>query len=317
MTDTRRDAQAIETEAAHWLARQDGDDWNGKLQSELDAWLGADTRHRVAWLRLRAAWREADGLAARMQERRPRPVAAPRRFLHPSMWQVAAGLLLTAGLGALLMLVPVGERGPEYATRVGEKRIVALGDGSHITLNTSTRLRTAPDGGRAVWLADGEAYFDIAHDPAHPFTVDAGDIRITVLGTRFTVRRDHGSTRVLVEQGRVRVSEGLASVELARNDEALARAGHLERSAHSDAQTERRLAWREGRIVFDSTTLGDAATEFNRYNERKLVVADPAAARLVIGGSFAPNNIDGFTRLLESGFGLHAERRGNEIILSR
>lgn len=312
MTD-ERDAQAVETEAAHWLARQDGDGWNSTLQRELDAWLQADTRHRVAWLRLRAAWHRADGLAGHAPQR----PAVPRRFLHPSMWQIAAGLLLAIGLGALLTMAPAGRRGLEYATRVGENRIVALGDGSRITLNTATRLRAARDGGRTVWLERGEAYFDIAHDPAHPFIVEAGGSRITVLGTRFTVRHDEKGTRVLVEQGRVRVSEGRASVELVRNDEATLRGGQIERSVHSDAQTGQRLAWREGRIVFDGTTLLDAAAEFNRYNERKLVVADPALGRLVIGGSFAPGNVDGFARLLEQGFGLHAERRGKDIVLSR
>jgi transmembrane sensor len=69
--------------------------------------------------------------------------------------------------------------------------------------------------------------------------------------------------------------------------------------------------------VFDQITLGEAIAEFNRYNDRKLVITDPEAASLRIGGSFAPSNIDGFVRLLEQGFGLQAERGTSQIVISR
>lgn len=313
MSETARNAHTIEAEAAAWLARQDGAGWSALRQQELDAWLDADTRHRVAYLRLRAAWKEADALAGEAPGRARKPATLPRF----SPWRIAAGVVLAVALGAQLVWMTGRQDVQHYATRVGESRIVALDDGSRIMLNTDSQLRAVADGGRKVWLERGEAYFDVAHDPARPFIVEAGDSRVTVLGTRFTVRRTGDGVRVLVAQGRVRVASGGASVELAPNEEALAHDDTIARATHTAAQTGQRLAWREGRIVFDGTSLADAAAEFNRYNERKVVVSDPAVAGIAIGGSFAPANVDGFVRLLEQGFGLNARRDGNDIVISR
>lgn len=335
MEQANKTAASIEDQAAQWLARQDGARWEASAQAELDAWLDADVHHRVAYLRLRAAWRRADALGGAAGGAAPvfapefvsapalvpaaRPAPAPGPF---PAWRLAAGLLLACGLGAALAPDLGWRQGERYATRTGENRTVALADGSRLTLNTATRLRAAPDGQRKVWLDRGEAYFDIAHDPAHPFVVEAGTSRVTVLGTRFTVRRDGESVLVLVEQGRVRVSARDAAlapeqvVELVRNQEARAEAGHIRRAERSQVQTEQRMAWRAGRIVFDGATLGEAVAEFNRYNERQLVLADRSAAALPIGGSFAPSNLDGFVRLLEQGFGLQAQRGSERIVLS-
>jgi len=311
MDDKRSERETIEDAAAHWLAREDGTDWSPELARVREDWLRADTRHRVAWLRLRAAWQEADALRGE-DVSRPQAHSALPRF---STWRIAAGVLLAVALGA--WLAPLGGAPVDrYATRIGENRIVALADGSRVTLNTGTRLRAAKAQGRHVWLDDGEAYFDVAHDPAAPFVIEAGASRITVLGTRFTVRRDAGRVRVLVEQGRVRVSERGASVELARNEEAVAQDGRIVRAAHDGQALDQRMAWRAGRIVFDQTSLADAAAEFNRYNEQRIVVTGPAA-QIAVGGSFAPTNVDGFVRLLEQGFGLKSERRGRDIVVSR
>ena len=185
-------------------------------------------------------------------------------------------------------------------------------------MNTATRLRTVVDAStRQVWLERGEAYFDVAHDRARPFVIQAGTRRITVLGTRFSVRLDGAGMRVLVEEGRVRVAEGGKEVVLAANAAAELSRGRIMLSKKSVAQVRSQLGWREGRLTFDQMSLGQAAAEFNRYNARKLVIDDPAVAAMGIGGSFAPTNVDGFTRLLEQGFGLRVERSGDQIKISR
>ncbi|MFQ6309810.1 FecR/PupR family sigma factor regulator [Lysobacter capsici] len=57
-------SRQIERAAAAWLARRDGGDWSPDDQAQLDAWLAQSTAHRVAWLRLRAAWNQSDRLKA-------------------------------------------------------------------------------------------------------------------------------------------------------------------------------------------------------------------------------------------------------------
>lgn len=57
-------SRQIERAAAAWLARRDGGDWSPDDQAQLDAWLAQSTAHRVAWLRLQAAWNQSDRLKA-------------------------------------------------------------------------------------------------------------------------------------------------------------------------------------------------------------------------------------------------------------
>lgn len=57
-------SRQIERIASAWLARRDGEQWSAVDQSQLDAWLHESTAHRVAYLRLDAAWRQSDRLKA-------------------------------------------------------------------------------------------------------------------------------------------------------------------------------------------------------------------------------------------------------------
>jgi transmembrane sensor len=73
------------------------------------------------------------------------------------------------------------------------------------------------------------------------------------------------------------------------------------------------LGWRNGVIVFDSTQLSAAAAEFNRYGGKKLVIADSAAAKLKIEGTFQLNNVEAFADAVQVAFGLRVETRPDEI----
>ena len=70
-------------------------------------------------------------------------------------------------------------------------------------------------------------------------------------------------------------------------------------------------------LVFKHTTLADAAAEFNRYNREKLVIADPAAAKLTIDGTFPTNDVGAFTDAAQTIFGLQVKNHGDEIVISR
>ena len=330
------EAQRIESVAADWLARRDSGAWTDTDQQALDAWIAASIAHRVAWLRLSSAWERGDRLGALRTPGIPMPAPSPApppqpqaarpasRLSRFSLQRIAAGVLVAAAATAWFGWQYMHEeQGQQYATAVGARQSVALADGSRLTLNTATQVRTAVnDSGRKVWLDAGEAYFDIAHDKKRPFVVIAGDRRITVLGTRFLVRRQGEQVNVTVEEGRVQIASahpGAKSAEptvLTRNQAAVTHADNVLVMSKATKQVDDELSWREGKLVFDQTTLADAAAQFNRYNTRQLVIADPAIAQVRIGGSFDANNMSGFVALLKQGFGLAAHERGNEIRIS-
>ena len=320
----------IEERAADWIAERDRalseGAWTPAREALLDAWLAESTAHRVAWLRLDAAWRQADRLVALKDARvaapaeRAEPVASrgwlrtPRRV----RWAVAAPMALAFGL-ALVFGLHLTSGAQKYESDLGAREIVALKDGSHVTLNTATRVRAeVAAGSREVWLDGGEAYFEIVHDAAHPFVVHAGRHDITVLGTKFTVRRDGDDVRVMVSEGRVQVAAGKAPpTVLARNDAAIAEPDSVLVTHRTPQQIQAGLGWLQGKLVFDQLTIADAAREFNRYNRKQLVIDDPEAARIEIGGVFDADNVDAFARLLRVGFQLDVQAHGDEIHIGR
>jgi transmembrane sensor len=82
------------------------------------------------------------------------------------------------------------------------------------------------------------------------------------------------------------------------------------------SETQEKLSWRSGTLMFRDQTLAEAAAEFNRYNERQIVISDPAIQNLKIEGNFRATNVDAFVRLLESGFPVHATQKDSQILLS-
>ena len=81
------------------------------------------------------------------------------------------------------------------------------------------------------------------------------------------------------------------------------------------AEAAQQVDWRSGMLFFRDTTLAEAATEFNRYNARKIVIGDAAVGDLRIGGNFRWANAEGFVRLLEQGFPVRAEYSREQIVL--
>lgn len=347
-TDRHADAGRA---AADWLARRDGGAWTDADEVALARWLAADTAHRVAFLRLQAAWDESgrlQALGAGWQARQAPPrgwwqgtpqarreqmlqamagrgratTATPRRRTLPLAF---TALLVLAG--GLALGWAWQQRDPAattaYAASLGEMREVALADGSHATLASDSRLEVRLGRReRHVAMLRGEAFFDVARDPRRPFVVDAGGRRVVVVGTRFSVRSDERSLRVVVTEGTVRLQANperadsrpsallpAGSMALVRDDGVLVRSMPL-------AEAEGLLGWRQGLLVFRDATLADAAAEFNRYNARKIVIADARAGDLRVGGSFRWDNADGFARLLERGFPVRAEVSPERIVLA-
>ena len=306
--------------AAAWLAREDRDLTPAET-SELRQWLAASTLNRVAYLRLKASWQRADRLSALKNP--ATSIAEPSSFLaRPRLLAAIAAvlLLLAAGAGGWRLW-----RGPSeqvFATAVGKMQAVRLADGSRMELNTDTRVRTDVTAARRIVTLDsGEAYFDVVHDAARPFTVYAGNRRITDLGTKFSVFRNGDDVRVTVQEGRVKVD---VLDRPAVDAPVVAEAGHTVMAkgsetlvfAKPDAGISSDLAWRSGMLVFNQQTLADAAEQFNRYNSRKIVV-EGKARRIRIGGSFKADNVDVFVLLLHRGFGLSVDNQGTRIVVSR
>ncbi|QWC57458.1 DUF4974 domain-containing protein [Erythrobacter sp. 3-20A1M] len=302
-------AREIEQTAASWLVRREQPDWSAEQDAALQQWIAESMEHRAAFWRLEIGWEATERLAAMRSSERPE--RRHFRWLAPAV-AIAASLLIVCSV-AILALSSNGTKPPkmvEVATAVGARKQVDLTDGSQITLNTDSTMRTSlAEGERRVWLDRGEAFFDVAHDANRPFTVFAGHSKVTVLGTKFSIRRDGDTTIVTVAQGRVRVQDLSANEDqratvITAGDMIAARGTSMLVAKQSTQWVEDSLSWRQGVLTFDQVTLEDAAREFNRYNRRQILIRDPQAAAIRIGGSFDAHDIDAFARLLRTAFGL-------------
>lgn len=320
-----RRATDIEQQGARWIMLREQPDWSLEDQLALDSWMNESMAHKAAYWRLEHGWREADRIASLGETGKPLP-ALP--FLKRRSWipAAAAAAVLAAIVGGAMELGeperPAVLVAQKFSTAIGGRRLVPLTDGSKVELNTASSVRTSvTPKSREVWLDRGEAYFEIAHQNGRPFVVHAGSRTVTVLGTKFSVRRDGDTVTVSVVEGRVRVEDAIEpdavpAAIITAGDVAVARGTSTLLAAKSEDRVVSALAWRGGMVDFDRTSLADAVAEFNRYNSKKIVIGDSETAEIRIGGTFQVSNVDAFVRLLHDAYGIHVEPHADGVKIS-
>ncbi len=321
-TESEIDALSLRSEASERvLKRQLSIAWSDYDQAELDAWVEKSPANRTAYWRMEAAWNQAGRLGA-LRKPSARPGAEGIRKNYGKIFGAAAAVLAVAIVGVLSLPGAKQSLGKTYSTPVGGRLTLALKDGSQIELNTNTTLYVLAGSARHVILEKGEAYFQIRHNAAHPFEVAAGGNRIIDLGTKFSVRASAGRTEVALIEGRAKVepadaAENTNAVILKPGDVAVATANSLAVSRKPETTLADQLAWRNDMLAFKYATLAEAAAEFNRYNQTKIVIADPRAAKLTIYGNFPTRDVAGFADAAQVSLKLHVQNRKNEIVITR
>ncbi len=320
---TKKTAHQIDAEAAGWAARIDGGPFEPRQEQAFQAWLGEDTRAPGAFARVRALALASERARALGPDFDPAafsraPILARRTMLK------MAGAIAASALAAAGVWQAVSQHG-RFSTGKGETKVVALKDGSVVTLNTASEIQVNySERLRAVELIHGEALFDVAKNRLRPFVVAAGDTNVRAVGTSFTVRHlDAAPVEVLVREGVVEVFEpgvDAAPVRIAANNRAVAQAAGgapIAAMAVPAAQVQRQLAWQNGQIAFEGETLARAAEEFSRYSDTRIVVDDPVLAHEEIAGLFRANDPVGFAQTIAISLNAHAQVGEGEVRLTR
>lgn len=340
----------LDMEAATWaVRRRNGLDANGA--AELRAWLDMDPQHAAALDDMDAMLGEVqqlpddavDTLKAGLAQPagaqgRQAPVAARPASPGRRQWLLGWGAIVPQAAAAATAFSVVGggwmgwdywQQQPTFeqafSTERGQRRMVNLPDakdaGSRLQLDTATRLeaRLYRDR-REVRLHDGQAMFTVQPDSDRPFHVWAGALRITVVGTRFSVRQtasglDAGQTVISVEEGRVRLARAGADAALGPVELTAGQMVVADEAGRISPVTRVRAAviapWRDGRLNFDQTPLDQAIAEFERYGPTGLVVRDPAVAAWPVGGSYSVHQWQRFAATLPHVLPVRLEQRGD------
>ena len=155
-----------------------------------------------------------------------------------------------------------------YTLHVAEGKTaqLILPDGTHVWLSVGSEIAFNSHFGegapRRVALR-GEAFFDVHHDAASPFTVDAGGCHTTVYGTRFNVRNIEGDApQVTLVSGKGGVSYHSKTVMLSPGHQAVLDNGDL---MTQEADMDVALSWKEGHFYFDGQTLQEIVDEIGRW----------------------------------------------------
>ena len=315
MVSMSNTARKIEEAASLWIARMEAGPLDPDARAAFESWCARDSRHFGAFVRLEAVSERLDRASA-LQGIEFEPATPKRRAWVPMALAASLALALFVGWQVAAPVTETQER-RALATGTGEQFRTNLADGSVLELNTDTRVEIGFEPvSREIEMANGEAVFDVAKDPDRPFIVRTPYGSVRAVGTVFTVRVD-GQLTVMVSEGTVAVDQGAR--ELARISAGevfnVSANGDLKRQAKSVADIERTLAWREGKVAFAGETLREAANEFNRYNDVKIVIEDPDVARMRFGGYFRATDPKGFVAALENALPVEAKVEGERIVL--
>ncbi len=324
--------QAIEAQAARLFLKARAADTDTAWDEAL-GWVAEHPAHGYAFAKVEAAWELSERLGeiAPADPRCPLsardgtpPTAVPedsdgapgplnQAGSPPWRWRPTRRLL-AGTIAASMLAVAIGgtvalqldHAVDHYRTKIGEKRTVRLADGSVVRLNTGSSIEVAlGKKERSIRLLRGEASFDVAHDAARPFIVDADSAKVRAVGTAFSVRLRPDLTEVTVTQGVVLVRDDQAAGRrVTAGNAAAVRQGAIAVTPLAGHDIARRLAWQQGRLSFEGDTLAQAVEEFNRYRISPIVIGDPAISGLRIGGTFRSDRSDDFAHALEQSFGI-------------
>jgi transmembrane sensor len=329
-TDRRR---RVNEEAAEWWLQLQAQEMQREQREAFVDWLRESPVHvaemlRVAsvhgalekfenWARIATQGSGGDEQVVVPLHARDSAAPARSRWLRRA-WPIAAAV---TGLALATMLLLPALRGQVMATQRGERREVVLADGSVMQIDPESRLRVRfEEHVRRVVLDSGRALFHVASNPDRPFLVEADSTTVRAVGTAFGVERREQGVIVTVSEGKVAIeskNQVQAPAFLTANEQVAVSPGGAAAPIRK-VDSQRALAWAEGRLNFENTPIREVVAQFNRYNNIQLRVEDEELARRPISGVFNAANPQSFIEFIEATTSVQIKREseGDIVIAS-
>jgi transmembrane sensor len=297
--------EAIRAAAIDWWLRRNERAPTRREQRAFEDWLAADPRHD-------AAFQKITGVCGFLGTKLPgaRPTRRTRGRKRKVAGVAAAGVLALLFQHDILLYLRA-----THATGAGETQAVTLADGSRVELDAKSAIAVNYAGTeRRIALLEGEAWFEVAPDPARPFVVAAGSGAVTALGTAFDVAVEGERVRVIVGEHRVKVENGGAAV-VVQEGERSAFSGGAQASPPARTDVARATGWRRGRLIFSDAPLGEVVATLSRRHRGYVAFLDPSLkARRVTGVFLADDPLAAFAEI-ESALGVRLTRLSDYVIL--
>jgi len=332
----------IAQEASEWFVANREEPLSARKSAEFSHWLKSSPLHIEEYLAVAQLAKElqatrdptviVEKLVSEAQLERAiftapfDHVAPSRERRHPPRWLPFATAAAIAASALIAYLTwdwqPRSSTPQHYVTAHGQQATYYLADNSILRLNTDTAVVVNYGANeRVVEIVQGQAMFEVIHNPKRPFRVAAGSAEVQDLGTAFEVYRQGNTTRVTVVDGQVGVAPSKSlvgrllaawNVRVSSGEQVQIVAGVLTRAPEA-VDLGRSTAWLRRQIAFERQPLGQVAEEFNRYNLTPIHIETPALRDLKVSGVFAADDTESFIAFLRSLDGVNVEVRQASI----
>ncbi|MCG8502979.1 MAG: FecR domain-containing protein [Sphingomonadales bacterium] len=339
-TDGRIEERS-KAQAREWHLVMHSGEVDETTRDRFEAWLHADRSHKRAYRAYEQLYRDLDYAMPRagvdlntLLARRPAPLLARLHGLaKPPVWAAS----LAGGAVAVLLFVALifpgltpAPSSSAYTTEIAEISEITLEDGSLVTLGAKSRIEAtfAPDA-RRINLAAGEAFFEVAEDPARPFYVVVDHTLVRVVGTKFDVKNTTGKVHVAVLEGVVEVTRPEtmpktvkigdmrdAPKQVLTAGERITVKRRAEPGLVEPIEQVRPGAWRSGRLSYEDASLAEIVADLNRYHRRQIRVASPDLGNLRATMTFNATDIEQVLDMVEAIHPVEVDRRApDEVVL--
>jgi len=298
-------------------------------QQAVGEWMAASADNEKYFRHFQLIWNQSRELAsagepdenaawARFQQRvnQPETKVVELGASRKPWLRIAAAVTLLIVAGTLAMFL-FRRPAPRQLELAATTRPVTdtLPDGSIITLNKNSKIVYTGnfETNRNITL-EGEAFFNVATDPSHPFVLHTGDVQVRVLGTSFNVKSDQQQVEVIVETGAVEVNKQTESVQLRQNEKAVA-AKNSTAIVKASNKDELYNYYRTQTFVCNGTPLWQLAEIFSNAYGVQIEITNPAIRNYPISTTFVYSTIEENLALLEQTLPVKADKQNGTYIL--
>ncbi|WP_407351534.1 FecR family protein [Luteimonas sp. R10] len=288
----------LSDEAIQWVVRMGGDRSPAE-RAAFERWRRRSPAHAEAVRQAQRLLEDVGRTDAADEHRRWVRALAPEPRRGISRRAVLAGGLSAAAVAGLagsgLLSGPPAGFFADQSTRVGQRRRLALPDGSRAWLNTASALSVDfSDALRQASVAVGEVLFEVVDDPRRPFAARSRDGEFRAGVGRYALRRESRHSVLTVVSGVADVRNGAGTATVGENQRISFSGDVLGLVETVDAAAA--TAWTRGKLIFNRQPLAAIAAELERYLPGRVVVVGEGLRQLELSGVFDLDDPDALLR---------------------
>ncbi|WP_213939747.1 FecR family protein [Pseudomonas sp. dw_612] len=278
----------VAEQAVHWLLEMQQGPLNPRQQHAWQQWHDGHSEHQRAWEHIQRVNQRLRGVSSPLAHAALNaPKSGSRRQALKLLLILGAGSAVTWGMREHNPLTPLLA---DYRSPVGQRRKVALGNGSQLQLNTATSVDVRADG--LIRLLEGEVLLTAARS----FEVRTAQGLLKTQGARMNVRQFSDRTQIAVFEGRVELTPDGGTPLLLQSARQLSFGPRgISNPLPLDANSG---AWADGMLVAAHMRLGDFLDELGRYRRGQLS-CDAKVADLLISGTYPLDDSERILQMLE------------------